>query len=93
MDELKQLADKLLWRPITTAPKDPEQFILLYCSEDRSRWFASWQGGQWYGVDDLGLTRQGHSAGDPNVVTGWAVDAWMPLPDLPYSGGQYGDGK
>lgn len=81
-DEIKELADKLLWRPIETAPKD--RLILLYCTEDNSRWWAMWQGGRWYGVDDMGLTREGHSAGDPEVVTGWAVTAWMPIPDQPY---------
>jgi hypothetical protein len=82
MDELKELADRLLWRPIETAPKD--SFILLYCMEDDSRWLAKWQGHRWHGVDDMGLTRDGHSDGDPEVVTGWAVNAWMPLPAAPY---------
>lgn len=82
MDEMGELAKRLLWRPIETAPTDG--FILLWCSEDNSRWLAKWQGGRWYGVDDMGLTREGYSAGDPNWVTGWAVDAWMPLPDPPY---------
>jgi hypothetical protein len=82
MDELKELADRLLWRPMETAPRD--SFILLYCSEDDSRWLAKWQGDRWYGVDDCGLSRQGASVGDPDVVTGWFVDCWMPLPDPPY---------
>jgi hypothetical protein len=85
LDEFKELADRLLWRPMDTAPKDGT-FILLCCLEDRSRWLASWQGLRWYGVDDEGLTREGHSEGDPEVVTGWAVNAWMPLPELPYTG-------
>lgn len=73
------------WLPIETAPKDirNEHFILLYCPEDHSRWLAKWQGGEWYGVDDLGLNRRGYSAGDPNVVTGWAITHWMPLPAGP----------
>lgn len=29
---LKEIADKVLWRPIDTAPKD--RFILLWCAED-----------------------------------------------------------
>jgi hypothetical protein len=85
LDELKDLADRILWRPMDTAPKDGT-FILLCCLEDGSRWLASWQGLRWYGVDDMGLTREGHSEGDPEVVTGWAVNAWMPLPELPYTG-------
>lgn len=83
MDQFKELVDRIAWRPIETAPKDGG-FMLLYCAEDKSRWLASWQGGQWYGVDDLGLTRQGHSHGDPDYVTGWFITAWMPLPDPPY---------
>lgn len=83
MDEFEALADRTLWHPMDTAPKD--RFILLYCSEDDSRWLASWQGQRWYGVDDQGLTREGHSLGDPEVVTGWAVVAWMPLPDAPFT--------
>lgn len=82
MDELRDLAERILWRPMETAPKD--RFILLYCAEDNSRWLAKWQGLRWHGVDDDGLTREGHSLGDPEVVTGWAVMAWMPLPDPPY---------
>lgn len=69
------------WQPINTAPRD--QFILLFCSEDSSRWFAKWQGDRWYGVDEMGLTREGHSANDPEIVTGWALDLWMPLPVAP----------
>lgn len=83
LGDFKQLVDRLLWRDIDTAPRDAEQFILLYCAEDRSRWFASWQGGQWFGVDDMGLRRTGQSAGDPKYVTGWFVNAWMPLPEPP----------
>lgn len=71
------------WRPIETAPL--RGFILLYCAEDKSRWLASWQGERWYGVDDMGLAREGASFGDPNVVTGWVVNAWMPLPYPPHS--------
>jgi len=77
------------WQPIETAPKD--KFILLYCKEDGSRWLAKWQGLRWYGVDDYGLTREGHSEGDPEVVTGWAVNGWMPLPAAPLPATQ-GDG-
>lgn len=74
------------WQPIETAPKYQEEFIILYCAEDNSRWFAKWQGGQWYGVDELGLTRMGQSAGDPDYVTGWFVNAWRPLPTPPTIG-------
>lgn len=78
------------WRPIASAPRD--YFILLYCAEDRSRWLAKWQGDRWAGVDDCGLTREGHSQGDPNVVTGWAVNGWMPLPKMPDAAhGERGD--
>lgn len=83
MADFRDLCDRLLWRPIESAPKNQEQFILLYCAEDRSRWLAKWQGDQWYGIDEFGLTRTGQSAGDPNYVTGWFVDAWMPLPEMP----------
>lgn len=69
------------WRPIETAPKDV--FIFLYCPEDGSRWLAKWQDRRWHGVDDMGLTRAGASAGDPDVVTGWFVSHWMPLPPPP----------
>lgn len=69
------------WESMATAPKD--RFILLYCAEDGSRWLAMWQGLRWHGVDELGLTREGHSAGDPDVVTGWAVNGWMDLPPVP----------
>lgn len=69
------------WRTMDTAPKD--RFIILRCDEDGSRWWAKWQGDRWWGVDEFGLTRSGASAGDPNVVTGWFVNAWMPLPAPP----------
>lgn len=72
------------WRPINTAPKD--RFILLHCPEDESRWLAKWQGGGWYGVDvDHGLTREGHSKGDPDYVTGWFVTLWADVPPAPRS--------
>lgn len=71
------------WQPIETAPKDRDYFILLWCPEDTSRWLAKWQGNRWYGVDDFGLAREGASVGDPNVVTGWFVSHWMPLPTSP----------
>lgn len=72
------------WRSIETAPTD--RFILLYCHEDNSRWLAKWQGGVWYGVDvDHGLTREGHSWGDPNYVTGWFVSQWTDVPTGPQS--------
>jgi hypothetical protein len=80
-DAMNELADKLFWRPIETAPRD--RFIVLYCAEDNSRWWAKWQGDQWYGVDELGLTRTGRG---PEDVTGWEVTAWMPIPDPPYRG-------
>lgn len=67
------------WLPIETAPKDGT-FILLYCPEDNSRWLASWQGGNWYGVDGLGLTRVGMG---PDDVTGWRVTLWQPMPEPP----------
>ena len=66
------------WSFIESAPKD--RFILVYCPEDDSRWLAKWQGDQWHGVDELGLTR---SAGGPDYVTGWKVTHWMPLPQAP----------
>lgn len=71
------------WQPINTAPKNSETFVFLYCPEDNSRWFASWQGGEWFGVDDCGLRRAGHCAGDSNYFTGWFVSNWMPLPSAP----------
>ncbi len=57
--------------------------MILYCPEDGSRWWAKWQGDGWYGVDEEGLTRTGHSLGDPNVVTGWFLAHWMPVPNSP----------
>jgi hypothetical protein len=66
-----------MWQPIDGAPKD--QFVLVYCPEDRSTWVAKWQGGEWYGVDDDGLTRTGH-APSPEFVTGWEVTLWLPIP-------------
>jgi hypothetical protein len=72
------------WRPMETAPR--ERFINLYCPDDKSIWWAKWQGGEWYGIDDHGLTRRGHSAGDPNSVMGWAVAKWRPLPSPPKEG-------
>lgn len=86
MDEFEELVNRTSWRPIETAPKEGEHFFLLYCAEDNSRWLARWQDDRWYGVDDLGLTREGHSAGDTDWATGWFVNAWMPLPDPPYAG-------
>lgn len=83
MADFRELVDRVSWRPIETAPKDGELFILLYCAEDKSRWLAKWQGNEWYGVDEYGLTRRGASAGNPNVVTGWFVNAWMPIPEGP----------
>lgn len=68
------------WQTIDTAPKD--RFILLWCPEDESRWLAKWQGGEWYGVDDEGLTRNG-DADRPSAMHRWVVTHWMPLPDPP----------
>lgn len=82
MDEFEELCARLLWNSMESAPKD--RFILLYCAEDNSRWLAKWQGARWFGVDDSGLSREGHSAGDPEVVTGWAINCWRPLPEPPY---------
>lgn len=78
------LADCVVgWLPIETAPRDGT-FIILYCPEDGSRWWASWQGGwSWFGSDEYGLRREGHSLGNPNVVTGWFVSHWQPLPAPP----------
>jgi hypothetical protein len=78
--------DRMSWQPISTAPKD--RFILVYCAEDNSRWLAKWQGrdphGRWYGIDEHGLTREGGS--NDRQGFGYAVDAWMPLPDPPIIG-------
>ena len=60
------------WQPIETAPKD--QFILLWVKEDGSRWLAKWQGGNWYGVDELGLTR---------CSSTYEPTHWHPLPRPP----------
>jgi hypothetical protein len=68
------------WQPIETAPQDAGAFILLFCPEDNSTWFASWQGGQWYGVDDCGLRRIGMG---PDDEGGWRASHWMPLPEWP----------
>ena len=72
------------WQPIETAPKD--RFIFLWCPEDQSRWFAKGQADEWYGVDDLGLTRRGHSVSS-DAYTGWFVTQWMPLPPRPRARG------
>lgn len=79
--EFKELADRMMWRSIQTAPQD--RFIILWCPEDGSRWWASWQSGEWHGVDEFGLTRRGHSLGDTNYVSGWFVAGWLPIPDGP----------
>lgn len=68
------------WQDISTAPKD--RFIILFCPEDGSRWWAKWQGGNWYGVDDYGLTRVGMG---PDDVTGWKVTMWQETPPPPVS--------
>lgn len=80
----------MTWQPIDSAPK--YKFVFLFCKEDGSRWFAKWQEHRWHGVDDSGLSREGASAGDPDVVTGWFVTHWQPLPappleELPQSNG------
>lgn len=67
------------WQSMDTAPKD--RFVILWREEDGSRWWAKWQGERWFGVDDLGLNRIGASAGDPDVHTGWFVNAWTPIPE------------
>lgn len=66
------------WQPIETAPRT--KFVLVYCPEDDTIWFAKMQGGEWHGVDEFGLTR---TAGDPTYSTGWKVTRWMPLPEPP----------
>lgn len=53
------------WRSMESAPKD--RFIFLHCREDGSRWLAKWQGGMWYGVDELGLTR----TSETHTPTSW----------------------
>jgi hypothetical protein len=80
---LQLLREPTDWQPMETAPHD--QFIMLWCPEDNSRWLAKWQGDRWYGVDDMGFSRQGASEGDPNVVTGWFVRCWVRLPNPPCS--------
>ena len=61
------------WQMIETAPKDGK-FYLLYCDEDGSIWLAAWQGGEWYGVDEFGLTR---------ISRIWEPTHWQPLPVRP----------
>jgi hypothetical protein len=80
-EKMLDAAARQPWQLITTAPLN--QFVLVFCPEDGSRWIAKWQGLRWCGVDEHGLTREGHSLGDPEVVTGWAVSHWMPVPDGP----------
>lgn len=87
----RDAARATVWQPIETAPKN--RFILLWCKEDNSTWFAKWQGGVWHGVDELGLTREGHGADNENFVTGWAVNAWQPLPALPAITARTEEGK
>ncbi len=69
------------WQPIESAPRD--RFIWLWCPEDNSRWLAKWQDGQWYGVDDEGLTRACGYHKDSGRVTGWEITHWRPLPAPP----------
>lgn len=71
------------WQLIDTAPKNEKRYILLYCPEDGTRWFATWFCGQWCGIDDAGIDRVGYSLGDKNYVTGWFVSHWQQLPHKP----------
>ena len=87
LEALLAAAQAQEWRPIESAPTKGESFILLWCPEDESTWLARWQGDEWYGVDELGLTRRGHSLG-ADAVTGWFVSHWRPLPPPPLRRGR-----
>jgi hypothetical protein len=65
------------WKSIDSAPKDGTR-VLLWCPEDKSLWFAHWARDEWFGVDELGLTRIGHDPG--TAVTGWFPTLWQPMP-------------
>lgn len=70
------------WQSMETAKQDGS-FMFLFCPEDGSRWMASWQSGEWYGVDEVGLTRSmGYHKGSDRV-TGWEITHWMPPPASP----------
>lgn len=63
------------------APRD--KFILIWCPEDCSRWIAKWQRGEWFGVDDCGLSRSGGYHAGSDRVTGWEITHWQTLPERP----------
>lgn len=77
-----QRAARMEWQSMETAKQDGT-FMFLFCPEDGSRWLAAWQDGQWYGVDDTGLTRSDGWHKGSDRVTGWEITAWMPLPASP----------
>lgn len=59
------------WREIDSkTPRD--HFIILWCREDDSYWWAKWQGGMWHGVDDQGLTRDSDN---------FTPDFWCEIPN------------
>jgi len=58
------------WREIDSqTPRD--RFIILWCREDDSYWWAKWQGGMWHGVDEMGLTRDSEN---------FTPDLWCRVP-------------
>ncbi len=63
-----------LWREINgDTPRANDHFLILWCREDDSYWWASWQGGMWYGCDELGLRRTSES---------FTPDLWCEIPRL-----------
>lgn len=78
------------WRPITTAPRDPPDRILIYCPEAsrkvREAWWAiPYEGaptdrGWWQTMDGVVLSADVHRT----LQGAWlGATHWMPLPDPP----------
>lgn len=75
LDELKHLADRLLWRPMESAPRDGTR-ILIYVPDDddgETHKVASWGPSPYRSGWSY---RGGWMAGD-------VPQCWMPLPEPP----------
>ena len=60
----------MAWQEINSStPRD--RFIILWCREDDSYWWAKWQSGMWHGVDEQGLTRDSEN---------FTPDLWCEIP-------------
>lgn len=71
LSEIKDIVDKLLWRPMDSAPKDGTPILVwdgsFYGLAQYTDWAAS--DGPWRSVDDPGISHQ--------------ALCWMPLPPPP----------